>query len=194
MRRLEIEINRQATQEAEATLDPQDIAAQKQFVESQKALLAKLRSIEATGRVVIDLAPLEVFKDKNSDIVLEDGDELFIPEKPNTVSVLGAVYNPTSLFFDPDNQTVSYYLELTGGPTTSANTDLIHIVRANGTVISRASHSSWWNDFEDTKLYPGDAVLVPESVARKNIMRDVKDITQILYQIAVAAGVTIALF
>jgi protein involved in polysaccharide export with SLBB domain len=194
MRRLEIEINRQATQEAEATVDPEDIAAQRQFVESQKALLDKLRSIEATGRVVIDLAPLDVFKGKNSDIVLEDGDELFIPEKPNTVSVLGAVYNPTSLFFDPDNQKVSYYLELTGGPTTSAETDLIHIVRANGTVISRASHSSWWSDFGDTKLYPGDAVLVPESVARKNIMRDVKDITQILYQIAVAAGVTIALF
>jgi len=48
--------------------------------------------------------------------------------------------------------------------------------------------------FENTRLYPGDAVLVPERIIRPRYMRDVKDITQILYQIAVTAGVTTALF
>ncbi len=44
------------------------------------------------------------------------------------------------------------------------------------------------------KLNPGDTILVPEKIIKPSYMKDAKDITQILYQIAVAAGVTIALF
>ncbi len=47
-----------------------------------------------------------------------------------------------------------------------------------------------WRKFKNTKLYPGDTVLVPEKVIRPKYMRDVKDITEILYQIAVTAGIT----
>ena len=47
-------------------------------------------------------------------------------------------------------------------------------------------------DFEDTRLYPGDTVLVPQKVIKPSFMKDVKDITSILYQLAVGAGVAIA--
>ncbi|MEW6602990.1 MAG: hypothetical protein AB1499_18610, partial [Nitrospirota bacterium] len=48
---------------------------------------------------------------------------------------------------------------------------------------------------EDIKqIEPGDTIIVPEKLERVAWLREVKDLTQILYQIAVTAGVSIALF
>jgi hypothetical protein len=41
---------------------------------------------------------------------------------------------------------------------------------------------------------PGDSILVPEKLFQSRFMKDFKDITQILYQIAVSAGVLIVVF
>ena len=43
-------------------------------------------------------------------------------------------------------------------------------------------------------LEPGDSIVVPEKLDRIAWLRETKDITQILFQIAVAAGVVVALF
>jgi hypothetical protein len=43
-------------------------------------------------------------------------------------------------------------------------------------------------------LEPGDSIVVPEKLDRIAWMREIKDITQILFQIAVAAGVVVAIF
>jgi len=46
----------------------------------------------------------------------------------------------------------------------------------------------------NARVEPGDSVLVPEKLVQTRLMKDVKDITQILYQIAVTAGVLIVAF
>jgi hypothetical protein len=43
-------------------------------------------------------------------------------------------------------------------------------------------------------LEPGDSIVVPEKLDRIAWMREIKDITQILFQVAVSAGVVVALF
>ncbi len=190
-------ILRASSQEVLAALSPEDVAAQKQYLAAQEQLLKKLGAARATGRVVIHLLPLDELEGSEWDIALENGDTLTIPQRPQTVSVVGAVYNPTSLLWEPDNPTVEYYLEKTGGPTPDAEEDEIYVVRADGTVVSARSLSegSWWaRDIRRLELYPGDTVLVPEKVMRISIMKGIKDITQILYQIAVTAGVAVALF
>ena len=83
----------------------------------------------------------------------------------------------------------------------------MYIVRVDGTVVAKAEKgwfNTGWNDeamrwefgssFEDTRLYPGDTVLVPQKVVKPSFMKELKDITTILYQIAVGAGVVIAAF
>jgi hypothetical protein len=72
----------------------------------------------------------------------------------------------------------------------------MYIVRVDGTVVSKKSIRwfSFKKRFKNIMLYPGDTLLVPHKVARPSYMRDVKDLTQILYQIAVTTGVVIALF
>ncbi|MBW2620709.1 MAG: hypothetical protein JRC56_05180, partial [Deltaproteobacteria bacterium] len=56
---------------------------------------------------------------------------------------------------------------------------------------SQEKRWGFWGKFEDAELYPGDTILVPEKIIRPAYLRDFKDITQILYQIAVTAGITI---
>jgi hypothetical protein len=46
----------------------------------------------------------------------------------------------------------------------------------------------------NARVEPGDSILVPDKLVQTRFMKDVKDITQILYQIAVAAGVLIVVF
>jgi hypothetical protein len=60
-----------------------------------------------------------------------------------------------------------------------------------------SDEEKWWgvgSSFEDTRLYAGDTVLVPQKVIKPSYMKEVKDITTILYQIAVGAGVVLAAF
>jgi polysaccharide export outer membrane protein len=203
MKKLEIEIAQFGSQEMQTALSKEDLAAQAQFVSAQKALVDKLSEAEASGRLVISLAPINELKGRSSDLFLEDGDRLYIPQRPNTVSVLGAVYNPTALVYDEDRPTVEYYLNKTGGPTDNAEVDQMYIIRADGTVVSKGGESWFgvtWSDednrwamggtIDDVKLYPGDTILVPQKLVRPAYMRDIKDITQIVYQIAVIAGIT----
>jgi hypothetical protein len=46
----------------------------------------------------------------------------------------------------------------------------------------------------NARVEPGDSILVPEKLVQTRLMKDVKDITQIIFQIAVSAGVLIAIF
>ncbi|MFC1826009.1 SLBB domain-containing protein [Thermodesulfobacteriota bacterium] len=204
VKEIESDVNRISSEEIQAALSKEDLDAQAQFLKSRKALLAKLSQTRASGRVVMKLTPQSVLRESRTDIALEGGDTLLVPKKPDTVSVLGSVYNPSALVFDERRRELKYYLGLTGGPTENAEGKYMYIVRANGTVISK-QESSWfgaaWNqednrwqmgmEFEETPLHPGDTVLVPEKIVRPAYMRDIKDITTILYQIAVTAGVTI---
>jgi polysaccharide biosynthesis/export protein len=202
---LEIEIAQYSSAEAQGSLSKEDAAAQAQFLAAEKNLIAKMREAKPTGRVVISMVPTSVMKDASLDMVLEEGDTLHVPKSPGTVNVLGSVYNPSALIFEASRSELSYYLKKTGGPTENAEDSQMYLVRADGTVVSKKA-ASWWGmgwsdeekrwqfmaDFEDTQLYPGDTVLVPQKVIKPSFMKDVKDITTILFQLAVGAGVAIA--
>jgi protein involved in polysaccharide export with SLBB domain len=194
---LERTVLRAASAEVQTALSPEDVSAQRQFLDAQRQLLQKLQTVRASGRVVIRALPLDELRGTQWDVVLEDGDALTVPKTPQTVAVVGEVYNPTSLLWEPDNRRVEHYLQKTGGPTPDAEARRIYVVRADGTVVSPGSANSgnWWSPgIRSLELLPGDTVLVPEKVIRVPFMKELKDITQVLFQIAVTAGVAVALF
>ncbi|MBW2574305.1 MAG: SLBB domain-containing protein [Deltaproteobacteria bacterium] len=202
--KLEAEIARMSSEKMQTAVSAEDLAAQEKFFAAQDILIAKLKQAKASGRVVVDLLPIDILKNSKRDIILKNGDTIHIPGEPGTVSVLGAVYNPTSFLFDPTHPEVKFYLDKTGGPNNNANEKTMYIIRSNGIVVSKQGGASsgvawssqekrwgFWGKFEDAELYPGDTILVPEKIIRPAYLRDFKDITQILYQIAVTAGITI---
>jgi protein involved in polysaccharide export with SLBB domain len=141
------------------------------------------------------MSKLDKFKDSPYDVELMGGDILDVPLKPNAVNVLGQVVNPTSIIPIGDED-ADFYLAKAGGPTSDADQDNIYIVRVDGTVQSRQQVSFFRglfsNSFMSTILGPGDTIVVPQRYERIAWMREIKDITSILANIALTAGVMVA--
>ncbi len=191
--RLEYELLSSSAEAVEATLNPLAAEQLKVAAEQKKALVQKIKSAKATGRIALELEPFDRFKGSPYDIALEEGDELYIPENPAQVQVIGAVYNQTSFIYFPESA-VSDYLKMAGGFTGNADEDEMYILKVNGTAVSKRNSSGWMGGFNSKRVDPGDTVVVPEKVEKVIWLREFKDITQILYQIAVTAGVLIVAF
>ncbi len=191
---------------AGTALDKEEAAIMRETLNAKKQLLEKLRTAEPTGRMVIDLQEVLEIPNSNYNFELRPGDHLIVSNRPDHVNVLGEVYNPTALFAEKD-KTIGYYLNRVGGMTEDANEGQIYLVKANGSVMSKSQEglfgmASWDNEnyrwtlggFDSIKLDPGDTIIVPKKMVKYPWLRVVKDVTQILYQIAVAAGVIIVAF
>jgi polysaccharide export outer membrane protein len=195
---LELEVA-QRGQQVSGALDKEDIEANRELLASRRALIVQLKKTRAKGRVIILLAGNGKVEWTLGDVLLEDGDRLDVPKKMNVVNVLGRVYNPTGIVYDPARDSVRYYLRMVGGPTESADRDHIFLLKADGSVVTQATSNSGFFSFAsgglmNARVEPGDSILVPEKLVQVRAMKDVKDITQILYQIAVTAGVLILAF
>jgi protein involved in polysaccharide export with SLBB domain len=185
-------------------VDEETIKTYELQLKAKRELLGKLRAARIDGRVVIRLASLEQFKASKYDLELEKGDSLAVPETPGVVNVVGEVFNPTALLYE-EARTVDYYLRKVGGMTEEANKKQISVIRADGSVVSIAqknagridwdSSSNQWvfGGFMSIKLDPGDTIMVPRKMDKFFWLRTAKDITQILFNAALATGVVLAL-
>jgi protein involved in polysaccharide export with SLBB domain len=154
-------------------------AANLRKVEADLALqfIERARLIEPRGQVIIDAnsAP--------ANVLLEDGDVLNIPQKSSVVMVDGEVNLPNAVTWQPGKK-AQFYVTQAGGYLKSANDERAFVVHANGSVVEANAAGP---------LVAGDEVLVLAEVSSKNI-EVARGITQIMYQIAVGAGVLIRLF
>ena len=95
------------------------------------ALIERLRREEPLGRMVVELDYLKLKTNPVANFSVKDGDTLYIPKRPNFVSIVGEVLNTTSVSFDP-NLGVEEYVELAGGLNDSADEDRIFVILPNG--------------------------------------------------------------
>lgn len=191
---LEVETASYSSSQAQSTLSVEDKFAQEQFLVSQKLLLSKLREAGVSGRLIVSIDSPDLMRKIGSDMIIEDGDNLYIPRKSSTINILGAVYNPSSVIYREDRTELQNYLAMVGGITKNADKKEMYIVRADGTVISKRQSKSFLGfgkSFKKTKLLPGDTILVPHKVVRPSFLKGVKDVSEIVFQLAVTAGVII---
>ncbi|HEX5434069.1 MAG TPA: sugar ABC transporter substrate-binding protein, partial [Candidatus Angelobacter sp.] len=168
--------------------------AERQTIEGQRGLVAKLRQVRATGRIVLELKPNADSVNALPDLVLEDGDRLLIPFRPATVNVLGAVYNTNSFIFKP-SKTVGDYLRLSGGATKDGDKGRAFVIRADGTTVSKHGFGGLLiNRFEDSRLMPGDTIVVPEKLDKGATLRGFKDWTLVISQFVLGAAAAKVLF
>ena len=174
-------------------------------MEHRKELLERMGNAKAKGRMVVKLAPIEELRGSPYDMALENEDFLFIPQRPSVLNVAGSVVNPASFIYDP-GVNASEYIKKSGGATEYADMDKAYVIKVDGSALSAENLKQWrlvdWNeqtrswDFGSAYsiLDPGDTIVVPEKTDRIAWLRQVKDLTQILYQIAVTAGVVLVAF
>lgn len=142
-----------------------------------KRMLAQLKSVRATGRMVIELADADKLKGKPYDLRLRSGDRLIIPKRPDEVLVLGEVYNQNALLYSPHMSRDDYVRQ--SGPTRMADQDAIYIVRANGQVD--AAGGGWWSG--SSNINAGDTIVVPQDLDHVNLLDVALDWSRAMMQI-----------
>ncbi len=177
----------------------------KQRLGTQKQLIEKLKNIRVTGRMVIDLPEIIDDPSSSANFELRSGDRLVVEKRPDSVTLMGEVYNPTAVLVKR-NMTVKYYLNLVGGITPEADRKRMYVVKANGSVISKSQETlfgmaswdscnrRWTIGFESIRLDPGDTIIVPKRMQASNWLKLTRDITQILYELGVGAAVLVDAF
>jgi protein involved in polysaccharide export with SLBB domain len=154
-----------------------------------QTLLSQLRSTKAVGRLVIDLELIAGGDAANGmigNIELRDGDQLLIPKKSEEVTVIGETQQNTSHLYQP-GLSKQDYINMSGGLTRRADKKLIYVVRASGAVIS-GKRSKWFGRGGGTEIRPGDTVVVPVEIDRIRPLTFWGQVTQILYQAAIAVA------
>jgi len=163
-------------------------------VAQQREVVAKLKSQPPTGRLVIKISSdIASWENTPADIELRAGDVLTVPKQPGFVLVSGQVYNAVALTYVP-GKSAGWYLRHAGGATNMANTKEVFVIRANGSVVGRRS-GEWYSDgVLDTKMEPGDVVVVPQKILGGSMFwRNMLATAQVLSSIAITANLAGAL-
>jgi protein involved in polysaccharide export with SLBB domain len=153
----------------ESEIRAQEAQLVQQFVE-------RARRIQPLGRVVTTSAGHQL------NVLLQDEDVVVIPPRTNVVRVGGEVHVAQALMYRPD-LTAADYIRMAGGYSNRASTDDVIVLRPNAEVVVGDT---------DVVVQPGDEILVPPEIDDK-IFQNAIDLSQIIYQIAVAASVLIRL-
>ena len=126
-------------------------------------LLEEFRNLKASGRVVseFDFQTLEENPSKRT--LLNNKDEIHIPERSNVIYVFGDVGNPSSLTFS-DMQPVNNYISLAGGLNRSADKSHILVISPNGetSVLNYSKFTKILRD--DIDIHPGSIIYVPQKL------------------------------
>ena len=160
-----------------------------EVVQAQSAangIISRLRASRSQGRLVIDLSAV-LQGDKDTDLLVKDGDTLFIPDIPYSVSVSGEIQFPTSHLHN-EKLDLNDYLKRSGGFTANADEERTFVVKANGSVLSNSSNA-WFSKSKRTNaIEPGDFIVVPIDITQSRFLENISNGTQIIYQLAVAAA------
>ena len=149
------------------------------------AIIDKLKEQKPDGRLVLALDIGATTLPAN--LTLENNDRIFVPPRPKTVGVFGAVYETGSYLFTPGTR-ISTYLQLAGGPKKIADRGDIFVVRANGSVLS----SRQVGNFADQPALPGDVVFVPVKTSAPALEK-ILAIASVVFQFGITAATLVAL-
>jgi polysaccharide biosynthesis/export protein len=202
--RLERELLSDASGQISTALSAEEVAAKKGELEQKQRFIESIRKLKATGRMTIYLAHLRLLKGSPYDLELEEGDQLLIPQKNSVVTVVGAVMTQASLIYS-DKMSYQDYISESGGYSRFADPDNVFVMKVDGSArkLSRgflnwsAPRERWeLTGFGEpiSTIEPGDTIVIPDKVERIAWLREIRDITQILMNVAVSAAVVIKLW
>ncbi|MEX1146837.1 MAG: SLBB domain-containing protein, partial [Sphingomonadales bacterium] len=148
-------------------------------------LAERIATTEALGRVVTEVDPAALELRPEADTVLEPGDQIHIPKRPNYVLILGDVLNPGAVQFEA-GKNVQDYISEAGGIQRTADKGRLFVVLPNG--VARPVRMSSWTRSDNLMVPPGASIIVPKDVEPLDTLMLVRDLTAILSQLAVSAA------
>ncbi len=117
--------------------------------------------LRTTYSVGIDLQEALNKRGGDADLVLQEGDELFVPEYVSTVKISGAVMYPNTVSFEK-GKSLKYYISQAGGFGNNAKKRKAYVIYMNGNVSRIRSNNS-------SKIEPGCEIVVPSKDPSKKM-------------------------
>ena len=109
------------------------------------------------NEIVVDFEKLFTNREKDQDVILENGDRIVIPKAPRVVTITGRVGKPGGVTFNPSAK-LEYYLAKSGGASWDADVRQTKVIKVSGEVL----------DDEDVKFFqPGDIIWIPRKSDKK---------------------------
>ena len=116
--------------------------------------------------VSIDLVKALKYKNSKYDMVLQEGDLIYIPEINQIVSIKGAVQSQLKIYFDKEHSNLGYYIDKAGGFGVRPWRKRIYITYANGK--SKRTHNFGFLHFYP-RVEQGSIIVVPEKAEGRNL-------------------------
>ncbi len=149
-------------------------------------LINSLSTAESPGRIVVEADPRVLVQRPDLDTVLEAGDAIYMPKKPNFVLALGDLYNPGALQFIP-GKSARDYLSEAGGASSTADDDRAFLVLPNGMAQPLKGGSAWRNG-GDKVVPPGSTIIMPRDLDPLYKLDVIRDVATIFGQLATAVA------
>lgn len=111
--------------------------------------------VSSSYNVGIDLEKALKYPGTHYDLVLQPGDQLFIPEEQSTVKISGEVMYPNAVVYEPGKK-LGYYIDQAGGYGQNAKKNKGFVVYMNGTVAKAK---------RNTPIEPGCQIIIPSKPA-----------------------------
>jgi len=185
---LERETNESAANLSGRVTSTEQAATTQATLASQRDLIARLKEIPVNGRIVLDLDPKSQGIAALPALSLENGDRLYIPNRPSTVNVIGTVFQQAAFLYGDDLR-AGDYLKKAGGPSRFADKAHMVVVRADGSVVSHGTGSVLFSkNFDAVPMFPGDTLVVPSYINKTTFMRGLMDWSQIFSNLALGAA------
>jgi protein involved in polysaccharide export with SLBB domain len=159
------EIARMRKDEKERLIQEMAINNNRSIAEMNAAIQQNQQS-EDGGFVIPDTYPVGIELDKaianpgsDADIVLREGDEIFIPRFNGTVKINGEVMYPNSVAYN-EGKSAKYYIKQAGGYNRYAKKNQAYVIYMNGTVAKVS---------DGAKIRPGCEIVVPQKAINRKM-------------------------
>jgi len=153
--------------------------------------MTSLENSKPIGRLVTELNPVKFNNNIEQNIILENGDKIFMPKIQTTVTVVGQVLNPVTVPHTV-GATFNDYIRLAGGLKKEADKNKIYALLPNGEAIQRKDgmllSSLPYLSFNREDILPGSTIVIPRKARPLDSLALVETITPVLANLSVTAA------
>lgn len=132
-----------------------------QNCEGKDSISIQKLNLSETYTVGIDLEKALANPKSDFDLVLREGDVLYIPEYVNTVKISGSVMYPNAVVYQK-GKNLKFYINQAGGYGNMAKKKKVYVVYMNGTVSRLKARNA-------SAIEPGCEIIVPSKAEKKHM-------------------------
>tara|TARA_Y200000002_G_scaffold381235_1_gene394716 strand:- start:8864 stop:9397 length:534 start_codon:yes stop_codon:yes gene_type:complete len=135
-------------------------------------LATDLKDTKVTGRIQVELDLQKLQSNPSLNTILQDGDEIIIPELVNHIYIFGEISNQGTVLYDEEKD-INYYINKQGGFLNSADRDAIYVLLPNGESVRLENRKNLFMNYNDSDItiYPGSVIFVPRKINSEYLRR-----------------------